>query len=956
MPSPDTVKKALAAIKRTADYEYFFSRLRSPDWLKPLWDAGLFRKPPPPIKEGKYISFPFWPESRYLARMAPLEPEIVSKIALQIPETENVRVHEDLIDAALEMPAYLAAKLIHKAKSWAGSPRLLLLPEKLGQLISHFARGNQIAEALDLTRTFLAPVPGDEVEAELPGEAYRSRQDPEARFDGWHYEQILEKNIPDLVAVAGERALLLLCDLLDSAVTFRRSSDEDNNTEDYSYIWRAAIEDHGQNHSFGIATLLVSAVRDAGEKIAEGDSGKIPELVRILEGYKWNVFQRIALHLLRLFPDAASSQITERITDRKRFDEIGLRHEYVLLLQSQFAKLTFEDQKIILGWIDDGPNLETFKTNEKETTWKEPSDEETKKYIRAWKLQRLGPLRDVLPPDWKKRYAELVKELGEPEHPEFVSYGFTWSGPSSPKTVEELRSTDVKELVLFLRGWQAPEDPMAPSPEGLGRELTAVVASDPERFAKEAHLFRDTDATYVRGIISGFRDAANQKRTFPWLPVLDLCQWVVDQRREISEQQNRPLHHDPGWGWSRKTIADLLEKGFDQGPTEIPFGLRDLVWKLLKPITDDPEPTPDYEARYGGSNMDPATLSINTTRGEAMHALVRYALWVRRHIEQQPDAKDRLAQGFDEMPEVREILEAHLATDPSLAVRSVYGRFFPWLLLLDTGWAQAKVHTIFPLSDLLRSLFDAAWDTYVVFCPPYDNVFEVLRPIYAHAIEQLGTQANRKSQAYDPEHHLAAHLTTYYWRGKLEIKDDPDLLRLFWSKTVPKLRGYVFEHVGRSLSNTKDEIPGEIIARLKRLWEFRLAAAKASSQPLDYKEELAGFSWCFSSGKFDDTWAINQLQEVLKLVNKIDFPKFVVERLVTVAGTLTRASVDCLKLLVESELESWEIYSWRDEAKKILSTAIQGPDPTAKETAIELVHRLGTMGHLEFRDILPKIT
>ena len=62
-----------------------------------------------------------------------------------------------------------------------------------------------------------------------------------------------------------------------------------------------------------------------------------------------------------------------------------------------------------------------------------------------------------------------------------------------------------------------------------------------------------------------------------------------------------------------------------------------------------------HEQRYGGSNMDPATLSINTTRGETMHAVIRYALWVRRHLEKEPDAEERLAKKFDEMPEVREV-------------------------------------------------------------------------------------------------------------------------------------------------------------------------------------------------------------------------------------------------------------------------------------------------------------
>ena len=97
------------------------------------------------------------------------------------------------------------------------------------------------------------------------------------------------------------------------------------------------------------------------------------------------------------------------------------------------------------------------------------------------------------------------------------------------------------------------------------------------------------------------------------------------------------------------------------------------LWDVLSSLADDPEPTPKHEQRYGGSNMDPATLSINTTRGNAMHAVVRYALWVRRHIELTSYRKEHIKQGFEEMPEVREILDYHLkpSHDPALAIRDL---------------------------------------------------------------------------------------------------------------------------------------------------------------------------------------------------------------------------------------------------------------------------------------------
>jgi len=958
IPTADEVNRAVALLSHPQHYRYFFDRLENPEWIGPLKSKGFFAKPPDLTvneKEGT-IATPPWSATRYLSRMAAVKPKAVLEVILEIPSTKNPAIHDDLITAALALPPELAAKLVNKVIEWLQTPRLFLLPNKLGSLISNLARGGEGDVALDLARTVLAVIPGEEVEANLPGGTSKWRRDPQGRFDNWYYEQILKENVPDLVSACREKALLLVCDLLDSAVQNKRSHDGDKESTDYSYVWRPAIEDHAQNQPYGLATMLVSAVRDTAEALAKLSPTTVPELVNGLESYKGSIYRRIGLHLLRLFSDSTRPELRERLLGKEQFNEIALRHEYVLLLQSQFGNLSSDDQKTILGWIDQGPDLQSFRKFEKEMTGKDPSDDETKKYIRLWQRDRLAPLREGLPPEWKARYEEYVRDFGQPEHPDLVSYVTSGEGPTSPKSQADLRSMSVEEIVEFVVNWQPPNEHWGSSPEGLGRELTSVVSSEPQKFAEKIERFKNTGAyaaTYVRNILRGLWEATAQKRVFSWPPVLELCNWIVRQAREISVEQSGYLDHDPHWGWARKTIADLLERGFQEGPNEIPFDLRKQAWDVLEPITDDPEPTPDYEAKYGGSNMEPATMSINTARGEAMHAVVLYGLWIRRHIEKESDAKARLNRGFDEMPEVREVLHTHLIKDPSLAIRSVYGRFFPWLFLLDADWAQTNIITIFPTDDSLRPFFEAAWNTYIVFCQPFDNVLEVLKPVYAHAINQLSKQRDEKSQAYDSDHHLVTHLATFYWRGKIDLQAKSGLLELFWSKAPPKLRGYLFEHVGRSLSSTKLDIAAEIIDRLKQLWQYRLAVANASSQLESYKEELAGFSWYFTSGKFTDEWVIDQLTEVLKLVKKIDYPQFVVERLAAITTGHPRASVECLRLIVGSELESWEIYSWRNEAKQILQIAIQSADVKARETAIDLVHRLGAMGYLEFRDVLP---
>lgn len=62
-------------------------------------------------------------------------------------------------------------------------------------------------------------------------------------------------------------------------------------------------------------------------------------------------------------------------------------------------------------------------------------------------------------------------------------------------------------------------------------------------------------------------------------------------------------------GMVRKEVAGLLDTGLRSSTGGITSNLRESIWELLQVLAEDPEPTPEYEERYGGSNMDPATLA-----------------------------------------------------------------------------------------------------------------------------------------------------------------------------------------------------------------------------------------------------------------------------------------------------------------------------------------------------------
>ncbi|MEI9476456.1 MAG: hypothetical protein WCO26_07745 [Deltaproteobacteria bacterium] len=962
IPTSEQVDRTVALLGYPEQYRYFFDRLENPEWIKPLKSKGFFSNPPKPKLDevNGTIAFPPWPESRYLVRMASLKPDVVLEIILQILDTDNVSVHGDLADAALAMPGAMAAEWIKKEVRWidVGKRLYFNLPDKLGALIKHLAKAGKVEQALTLTRSLLTvlPDPKDrEKDKEDHDETFRLSPEPQARFDLWYYGQILKKYIPNLVTAAGKKSLTLFCNLLETAINLSKRFPEKIFPEDYSYIWRPAIEEHEENLGLNLKDLLVSAVRDAVEQLAKNDPGMTQELVLQLENRDWRIFKRIALHLLKFHSEIAIDLVSDRLTNRLLFEEGTNNHEYVLLIERCFKFLRGEQKEIILGWIEEGPDLETFKTSREQWTGKRPTDDDAKQYKKYWQRDRLAWFRNDLPGNWKERFGVLVAELGEPEHPEFAGRrDAAWVGPTSPKTTEELRSMNLEALVQFLLSWKPTGERMVPSPEGLGRVLSPIVAQDPNRFGAEALKFKELDPTYVRALFSGLREATKQKTAFPWQPVLELGFWVVNQPREIPGRKSEYADLDPGWVWTRKAIAELLSNGFESNDVPIPFDLRLLAWRILRPLTEDPEPAPEDEAKYGGSNMDPVTLSINTTRGEAIHTVIRYALWVRRHIEKKGDGKERVGRGFEEMPEVRDVLDQHLdpTQDPSLAIRAVYGQWFPWLDLLDKVWSVKNITNIFPSDEPLQDMRNAAWEAYIIFCPPYDNVFDVLREEYNRTIEFIGSYSKEKRYLANAEERLAEHLMTFYWRGKLLLDEENGLLDRFFKKASDKLRSHAFDFIGRTLKADKEAILPEIIERLKTVWERRLAVASLS--PEYHGKELATFGLWFASAKFDDKWSMDQLVEILKLTRKAEPDHMVIERLVEVCKAFPQQSVECIRLMAEGDKEGWHISGWREQARTILGVALQSSNPDIKAASENVVHYFGKRGYLEFRSLLQK--
>ena len=911
-PTPKDVEQFRNGIPSNPVSEsYFFERVSSA-WLNVLSEGGLFKEPPNPVGGTVLI----WPASRYLLRMSEEKPAEVWEIVANIPETENYHVNQDICDIILKMPIERVMELLPTIRRWVEKPTWVLFSLKLADVIIYIAEAEK-ETSLELLHTLLTllPDPNETDNFLLPPE-------PRGKIGEWEYSEILEKTVPRMVVVGGLDTLNTFCSVLEDAVKLSRKGEEKG---DSSHHWRPFIEENSEYYH-GIRDDLINVVRDSAIQLIDSHANSLTEVNSILQRQQSMIFHRVALYLLVRYSDADPSLIANSLTNRRYFD-LDLR-EYRLLLTHNFGKLSHTDQATILAWLD---GIEPDYYSDK----------------RQWQIYWLTLIESSLPEKWKQTYTQLTKELGKPDLSMYEDRPIvsTYIGPRSPKAVDELASMSIEEIVTLLKGWRPHDEFMSPSPEGLARNLEQVIASSPNDFARGARHFADVPPRYISALLSGIRSAVKERKQFEWHPILELCSQITHMTEPANIDRDSDLENK--WSWTRKRIADLLRTGFEV--SQIPFEFRDVAWNALLPLTRDPDPSPEDDVRYSVSDRTLIEQSYNTVRGTAINAAFSYFFWVRRNLKSQNDTIN--FNGFNDTPEVREVLDERIQNDTSPMAWAVFGRYLPWIIGFDKPWVTKNLSRFFPIEPEREVFYNALWETYVVDCPPYNNVFDLLSPQYERAITRIGSRSDNPLPMRDPDQRLAEHLITFYQRGLIDLREPDGMLVQFYSVASDDLCAGAIRSVGVSWINTTEDMSLEVSTRLQNLWMFRMENAKQN--PAEHKKELNAFGWWFASGKFPIDWVLDQLKSTLQIASIADphIYRKPMEMLTKVSEDTPSKSVECLELIITPHMETWSIHMWEKNIRIILSNACQSSDETAKRTASHLINRLFARGHIEFRDL-----
>ena len=160
--SSDDVDRLFELIgRRGANYRYFFVHASDPSWIAMLKERGHLTNPPSvEVSADGEVSVPPWWPMRLLSRVATLAPDEVLATMKELAESDNPRIHEGILDIALQLPGEQSAQLLPEVLRYARNSGRNL-PYRLPDLLVHWTNEGQTAAALELAKriVYFAPDP-----------------------------------------------------------------------------------------------------------------------------------------------------------------------------------------------------------------------------------------------------------------------------------------------------------------------------------------------------------------------------------------------------------------------------------------------------------------------------------------------------------------------------------------------------------------------------------------------------------------------------------------------------------------------------------------------------------------------------------------------------------------------------------------------------------------------------
>ena len=840
LENEEQLRWGVELLLKREDFEKFFDQLQ---------EAGLFaaeRNPgPSPAKEPGYMYIPYWPVLDYLAACA--------KQAGELPNLELAHKIMMVIRKVCDFANSdgTIRENYHTSRKFAEI--LGLLPNEVSTLADMDLVQRWLADRFDhglvchaLDKGAMYRFLGSEREEDW-GKALRitfhctaltpedNKGEAHTVVDAHWLKKFIGHHARVLGQKLGEKAAAVFHGRLQEV--FGKGS-----RSRFSYVYRAAVEDHPQNHAWKTAeNHMVEGLRDLLLGWVDTDADAASVYVKALLAGELEIARRIALYVI----DKQWSQLSNLFEETLSPDlfESGHRHELYWLLSNHFAEMMKTQQASVVEAIHNLPVHQAA----------EDQDDSRRACQRAW-LSAINGKGCKEADQWFAALGAGENAVGLSKHPDLLSYIETsWGSGPSPYQIHELIAF-AKDgcLIEALNNFQPTGRWDDPGIESLVDVLEETVQAEPILFLQTPSAFLQAKSPYQYAILSGFKklwdkpasDITNINWDHAWEQIIKFLEELLGSEGFWSEEIVEYDVMTPSRNSIPPMVADLLHAGTHNdlhayAPDLLPK-TKELIELLLVKVT------PENEV-----SDDPMTQAINSAKGKTIEALFSLALRVCRLADQSTgshnEAWEKLKPFFDS--------ELIKCAGSNYEFSTLAAAYLANLEYLDSNWLAVNIVKIFP--EQWPGNFHSAIGG-LVYAQSSQRVYALL--LTANVIER-----GLRSTSVKPDFktRLIERVALAYLWGEEELDSprfqywfdarDEDALKaisyFFWSVSNESLTVNQIERIKMfwmtclEWGDTQRERPGQLLSSLSNLAcyieeigerEFRLLEATAPYCEIDY--------------------------------------------------------------------------------------------------------------------------
>lgn len=667
--------------------EAFFDELLGKGLLDPVNNP----KPRPVAGQEGFFQMPYWTALDYL--------EHVGSIAR---EADDIQLGDRVMDTVRSIASYREnGRPVDNYHTFTGLAEIIgkvppsCVTSKDVDLVEIFLAtrwsNSAVVPKLDhVMKNFLSsPSAGDHVKAvrllehctklKPDSKSGSSSRTSTTVADAYWLEQLLKHHVERLGEVGKAPALNCLLARL-------RQLFEDEYISTHTWLWRAAIEEHEQNHDWDhVTNAFVDSARDALDAWISVEPSSARTYVDGMFRDESQIVRRIAINATRcrwaVLDEAFINALAPRLFD------VGHLHELYLLLRECFPKINQDGKRKIVEII----------LRLSEACGEASEDRERARYQQRNWLDAIRGLGDKRVDD---AYRSLTESLGPlREHPDLLSYHWTQvgSGPSPFSEEELVAFSDDRSLITRIDAFEPPRDERRSSRKSLIDALSQAVQMQPLRFtwtlAPNVRMSRRIQYGLIHGFskyIDKIKESQDANCTRQVLDAL-LPYLVSLVKDETFWQEPVPESRDfePDKNWIPAAVVEVAKKLVSNDEVNlVPSDYDHLLATILavKKHSVGVEPSDD-----------PMTEAINNTRGVSVEALLQFVL--RRCRE-----SDKVGGRHDgEWNSLRANIDDELSRcvcGERLETSTLFACYLAQLLYVDHDWVRGNIERLFPFSHI----------------------------------------------------------------------------------------------------------------------------------------------------------------------------------------------------------------------------------------------------------------